>query len=272
MHGARRALSHNLSETRPRGRQFCRRPPMTCCAPVFRRCVWGGVAARCQSAATGTFVSGPLTVSANLARWHALCDAFGVLTDDAARDQEFGRVLSSWRSIGRHYHTAAHLAACLFELDRVRELARRPAEVEWALWYHDAIYRPWRRDNEVRSATWAARVLATDAATSAARVFEAIEATRHIAPDSSNSNSVGDVSLVLDIDLAILGAPEPVYDVFEQQIRREYWFVPRLKYLAARRAILSRLLSRPRIYYFEYFRDRYETQARHNLQRIMILR
>lgn len=245
---------------------------MTCCAPASRWCVWGGVAARCLSAATASFVSGSLTVSPNPARWHALCGALGVLKDEAARDRELARVLSSWRSIGRHYHTAAHLAACLVEFDRVRELARRPAEVEWALWYHDAIYRPWRRDNEVRSATWAARVLATDAATSAERVYEAIEATRHIAPGASSLNSVGDVSLVLDIDLAILGAPEPVYDVFEQQIRREYWFVPRLKYLAARREILSRFLSRPRIYHFEYFRDRFEAQARHNLQRIMILR
>src|SRR5688500_725542 len=52
----------------------------------------------------------------------------------------------------RHYHTLEHVVACLKWLDRFREVAEHPEEVELALWYHDAIYVPGAGDNESRSA------------------------------------------------------------------------------------------------------------------------
>src|SRR5438093_11454011 len=93
-------------------------------------------------------------------RWRQTCHAVGV----GDCDSEYKKVVSSWRSWGRHYHTLGHLAACLRQFDDARSLARAPAEVELALWFHDAIYRTYRNDNEARSAAWAAQFLGSHGA------------------------------------------------------------------------------------------------------------
>jgi predicted metal-dependent HD superfamily phosphohydrolase len=121
------------------------------------------------------------------------------------------------------------LEACLKEFDVVRGLADHPAEVELALWFHDAVYRTWRSDNEARSAGWAARVLTQGGVEPASilRVQSAILATRH-----AEVELTGDAALVVDIDLSILGQPAGIYGEFERNVRREYWWVPRKRYVA----------------------------------------
>ncbi|MGI8818216.1 MAG: N-methyl-D-aspartate receptor NMDAR2C subunit, partial [Gemmatimonadales bacterium] len=56
---------------------------------------------------------------------------------------------------------------------------------------------------------------------------------------------------------------------FEQRIRQEYAWVPEPVYRSARIEILEGFLARRSIYQTEFFRDRYEAQARANLARIL---
>jgi predicted metal-dependent HD superfamily phosphohydrolase len=193
-------------------------------------------------------------------RWRALCRDLG-LSNGA---QEHKKLVSGWRSFGRRYHTLDHLAACLRELDGTKRCAEHPAEVEAALWFHDAVYRTWRRDNEARSAAWARRFLAAQGAAPAAveRIERFVLATQHTANALS-----GDAALVVDIDLSILGQPPDVYDEFERNVRREYWWVRKRRYCSARVAILSSFLGRTRIYHWPDFVERYEAPARANVQR-----
>jgi predicted metal-dependent HD superfamily phosphohydrolase len=195
-----------------------------------------------------------------LERWQRACRAVGAHDGDG----EYRRLLRAWRTWGRHYHTLGHLAACLRELDQNLELAQAPAEVELALWFHDAIYRTYRNDNEARSAAWATQFLQRRGANPGAveRVREHVLMTRHAAAPEG-----GDGALVVDIDLSILGQPPNVYDMFERNVRREYWWVRRRRFAAARSAILESFLRRPTIYHWPRFRARYETAARRNLER-----
>jgi predicted metal-dependent HD superfamily phosphohydrolase len=204
------------------------------------------------------FVENPhMDPRVNFDRWSKACIAVGVAPDE----REYRRMRRSWSGMSRHYHTLTHLDACLAEFDGARELAVRPAEVELALWFHDAIYRSWRRDNEDQSAAWAMRVFRAAPTDTVERIRQMIMATKH-----HDEGLSGDAALVLDIDLSILGAPAAIYRRFESAIRREYWWVPRARYAAGRCKILARFLDRPAIYTHDSFYQRYEQTARSNLR------
>lgn len=195
---------------------------------------------------------------ASLDRWQAVCKGCGF--EGTSRD--YKRVIRGWSSWGRHYHTLGHLEACLKEFDQVRDLAVNAGEVELALWFHDAVYRTWASDNEARSAVLAAEIMGRGRAEPGAieRVTAAIIATRHQGREPN-----GDAALVVDIDLSILGTPEDVYQGFERNVRREYWWVPRRRYVAGRCAILESFLKKTSIYRYPEFQKRYEAAARLNL-------
>jgi predicted metal-dependent HD superfamily phosphohydrolase len=197
-------------------------------------------------------------------RFERVCRELGVAADRATYD----RLVAAYGARGRHYHTVEHLAACLRELDSARSVAEHPAEVEIALWFHDAVYKTRARDNEARSAAWAAGFLqaAGCGAAAVARVERHIMATRY-----SEAAASGDTALMVDVDLSILGQPPEVYLAFEANVRREYWWVPAPVFRRERARILRQLIAGPRLYATDVFRDRYEQQARRNVEAALAL-
>ena len=173
-------------------------------------------------------------------------------------------LLSRWSEPHRKYHTLQHLDECLALFERHRALAGHPGEVAIALWFHDAIYDTGRHDNEATSAQWAARVL-RDAGADAAvadRVHALIMATRH-----SEMPVTPDAKLLVDIDLAILGAAPARFAEYERQIRDEYGFVPDAVFRDKRAEILRAFLARPVLYATPALADRLDEPARANLAR-----
>jgi predicted metal-dependent HD superfamily phosphohydrolase len=205
---------------------------------------------------SGTIAPAMMDPSVTFERFGTACTVVGVVPETS----EYRRLRRAWSGMGRYYHTLTHLGACLREFDGAASLAERPAEVELALWYHDAVYRTWRKDNETQSADWVARALRAAPIDSAERVRQMVLATAHVDEEFG-----GDTALVLDVDLAILGRSPDVYAQFERAIRREYWWVPRKRYVAGRARLLARFLERSTIYQHDLFYQRYETQARINI-------
>jgi predicted metal-dependent HD superfamily phosphohydrolase len=194
----------------------------------------------------------------NIERWQVLLDGLGV----APETETFSRLQSAYAQKHRAYHTSQHIDECLLLLDELKHLAAHPAEVECALWFHDAIYEPMSKSNEERSANWMAdfggRVGVVPEAL--ARIRAHIMATRHVALPAED-----DSRLVVDIDLAILGADPSRYDEFERNVRREYRWVPGIVYRPKRAAILQSFLDRPRIYHWEPVYGLFEAKARTNV-------
>ena len=180
----------------------------------------------------------------------------GILLRDA--------LLAAWTEPQRRYHTLRHLGECIALLEQASHLAAHAAEVEIALWFHDAVYDLKAKDNEARSANWAEQALSAAQVEPDARVRvqELIMATRHAAQPGSD-----DGRLLVDIDLSILGAEPERFDEYEVQVRQEYAWVPGPLFRRKRRELLQRFLARQDIYATPWFRQRFETVARNNLQR-----
>lgn len=174
-----------------------------------------------------------------------------------------GALLARYREPQRHYHTLQHLAECFAAFDRLRDRASHPGEIELALWYHDAVYDPQRRDNEALSAALAADCLRRAGAgeTVIRRVHDLIMATStHQAGDDP------DCAILLDVDLAILGAAPQRFAEYEWQIRAEYAHVPDDAYRTGRARVLAGFARRQPLYLTALFQALYEAQARHNMQ------
>jgi predicted metal-dependent HD superfamily phosphohydrolase len=194
--------------------------------------------------------------------WRRMWAALGAQTVNGGL---FNQLVRAYGEPQRHYHTLQHLRECLAHWEAASALARRPEEVELALWFHDAIYDPKRKDNEARSAEWAqASVVAAGCAPALAqRIADLVLATAsHEAPADDP-----DAQLLLDIDLAILGANAARFAESDRQIRAEYAHVPDADFRAGRARILAGFLARPRIYATAPFHDALEARARENIGR-----
>lgn len=174
----------------------------------------------------------------------------------------FEPLLAAYAQPQRHYHTQQHLAECLANFEAVMKQATRPGEVEAALWFHDAVYDVHASDNEMRSADWAEQALRQVGlpGTVIARVCALVLATAHHAAPVT-----ADEQLLVDIDLAILGAPAERFREYETQVRQEYAWVDDRTFNTARADILDAFLARPAIYGSTHFHHLLEARARANL-------
>lgn len=202
-----------------------------------------------------------LFVASSMDHWRNAWAGLGIRR---APEGVFHELLARYREAHRAYHTREHLEECLALLHGVGGRCDHPEEVAMALWFHDAIYEPRRSDNEAASASWLAAVCAGAGLDTLRieRMHGLVMATRHTA-------QVGqpDAQMLVDIDLAILGAPAERFDAYEAQIRREYHWVPSLIYRAKRASVLKGFLRRSTIYATPLFQERFEKQARTNIAR-----
>jgi predicted metal-dependent HD superfamily phosphohydrolase len=164
----------------------------------------------------------------------------------------------------RRYHTWAHVLACFEARERITGAAL--PEVDLALLFHDAIYDPFAKDNEARSAgllvdegrrAWIDERLLQ-------RAHALVLATRH---DDTSAADSEEACIVVDADLSILGADEATFEDYERNVRGEYVSLDGATYSAGRSAVLQAFLDRPTIYATRRGQRLWEASARKNLER-----
>ena len=189
----------------------------------------------------------------------------GKYTNSSLRCHELWlEIETHYQNRERHYHTLTHLGNMLEALQPVKERIAGWDMVLFALFYHDIIYNVIRKDNEEKSAVFAAKRLQSISVPAAAiqSCTMKIEATKNHAPGPDD-----DTDYFTDADLVVLGQEWPVYADYCKRIRKEYAVYPDIIYYPGRKKVLQHFLKMERIYKTAYFFANFEKQAKQNLQR-----
>jgi predicted metal-dependent HD superfamily phosphohydrolase len=163
----------------------------------------------------------------------------------------------------RHYHTITHV---MWVCRHVVELAsNHPVPdiqaVLAAALFHDAVYQPTSSTNEADSAALAIRHLRD-----MQWVDERVQVVGALIMATADHRP-GDIGqqVLLDADLAILGAPAGQYQAYATGVRAEYAHVSDQAWQAGRSRVLRQFLDRPNIYCTTTMRQARQHRARANL-------
>ncbi len=179
----------------------------------------------------------------------------------------WNEIHKSYSSKSRYYHNMAHIIQILEAVNEYSAKIQDISTMQLAAYFHDIIYSPKRKDNEVRSAALAVKKLMQLNYPSVLieKCKQYILATK----DHSNSLMDNDLDFLLDFDLEKLGAAWPEYLEYTRQIRKEYKIYPDIIYIPGRKKVLAHFLNLNRIYKTPAFYEKYELQARQNMEREM---
>lgn len=190
-----------------------------------------------------------------------LMDQYGV---DASRAAElWSEVSDNHSQKKRYYHNLNHLQDLYEQLHEVKDKLDNWNVILFTLFYHDSIYNTLKKDNEEKSAALAEkRLIEIDVGEEERqRCVQQILATK-----SHNMCEQSDTNYFTDADLSILGRTPDVYDIYCQQVRKEYAIFLGFLYRRGRKKVVKHFLAMDRIYKTKEFFNRYEHQARRNLQ------
>jgi predicted metal-dependent HD superfamily phosphohydrolase len=188
-------------------------------------------------------------------KWHDLLKTWTV--DPILARQTFEDVSKRYAEPSRYYHTLDHVQNVLETVVSLGVRACNLNAVKLAAWLHDVIYDSKASDNEEKSAAYAERLCQELSIPVGPLVASLILKTKtHVAGDEA------DAQVLLDADLAILGASKADYQAYAQTIRLEYGWVTEPEFRKGRRQVLERFLARPKIF---HFLSQLEVRARRNI-------
>lgn len=164
----------------------------------------------------------------------------------------------------RHYHNLQHLHHLWTQLIEVKHEMQNWETCLFTLYYHDIIYDSLKSDNEEKSAELAEKRMN--------QIYVAkdkIELCKKqiLATKLHVRSTENDTNYFVDADLSILGQPWEIYSQYCKNVRKEYSIYPNLIYNPGRKKVLNRFLSMDRIFKTDFFYNKFEAQAKQNLQK-----
>lgn len=184
--------------------------------------------------------------------------------DDLLTQTLWQEIMVRYSEEWRIYHNLEHIGSLMEQATAFHFAFMEPESVMMAIFYHDIIYAPDGKNNESQSAALAGfRLGEMDfPAYIIDHCAQHILATRDHLPSMNH-----DTNYMIDFDLAILGQQPEQYAWYTVKLRQEYQVIPDELFYEERKNILMGFLQRDRIYATDEYYQRYETQARANMER-----
>ncbi len=202
----------------------------------------------------------------NKDRFRELCLRHLTDCSSAQVDDWYDDLRSLYSTPGRRYHTPEHVEHCLRQLDLIPNLVDDRDALEFAIWYHDAVYELDRNDNELKSARLFQRHVASCMPKQlVTTVYDLIMVTVH----NDRKPTTGDQAFMVDIDLSSFGLPWRQFLEDSIAVRDEKPHLSDAEFYARQSAFLRSLLERPHFCLTLFFRERHEQQARSNISRYL---
>jgi predicted metal-dependent HD superfamily phosphohydrolase len=162
----------------------------------------------------------------------------------------------------RQYHNLSHIKDMILSFETYRDKLKNPNEILFSIFYHDYVYKGSKKDNELKSAEYALSILPENIAFDKQLVFDTICATQ-----LHQHNEIEDINWLIDFDLKILARDWNEYQIYFEQIRKEYRIYPDFLYKPGRAKALKHFLENEYIFQTEEFRNLYEEKARMNIEK-----
>jgi predicted metal-dependent HD superfamily phosphohydrolase len=196
-----------------------------------------------------------------------LKNQFDQLCSLFTEDQQL--INSLWKEIetkysekGRHYHNLLHLENMFSELKMVKSNISDFTAISFSVFYHDIIYDATSKTNEEKSAAKAEKRLA---GLHLDKNKISIISEQILATKSHQRSDHEDTNYLLDADLSVLGKDFKTYLEYTQNIRKEYSIYPDFLYKPGRKKVLKHFLELESIFKTDYFKQKYEAQAKENI-------
>ena len=192
----------------------------------------------------------------------------GLLTNytdnDRLKNDLWTEIEKNYSSKKRHYHTLHHLDSLLAQLTDVKGEIQNWNTILFTIYYHDIVYNSLKSDNEEKSAELAKKRMKQISVSS-----DTIEFCKNqiLATKSHIKSSDSDTNYFTDADLSVLGQTWETYSLYYKNVRKEYSIYPDFVYNPGRKKVLNHFLSMDRIFKTDIFYNKFEMQAKHNLQK-----
>jgi predicted metal-dependent HD superfamily phosphohydrolase len=195
-------------------------------------------------------------------RWYTLLQFLGIEEDKI--EKYFAQIVEAYSAKYRFYHTLEHIYNILVVIETLQHKTKKIVAIQLAAWFHDVIYETQAQDNEEKSVEYARELLQYEGISN--NLIDTVSClildTKHHQSDFDNIES----QILLDADLAILGANPGEYQKYARLIRQEYIWVSDSDYTAGRTKVLKKFLQRGRIYLTEEIFNSLELSARNNIK------
>jgi predicted metal-dependent HD superfamily phosphohydrolase len=168
----------------------------------------------------------------------------------------------------RYHHTLQHLDNLFAQLTEVKGEIQNWETILFTLYYHDIIYNSLKSDNEEKSAELAEKRMEQISVSK-----DTIELCKNqILATKSHIKSVdSDTNYFTDADLSVLGSSWETYTLYYKNVRKEYSIYPDFVYNSGRKKVLNHFLAMDRIFKTDFFYNKFELQAKQNLQKETLL-
>lgn len=170
------------------------------------------------------------------------------------------KVIQCYNNKSRHYHNLTHIRRML---DAAYTLKLNLSEsMRIAILFHDIVYDAKSKTNEEASVA-AMNILCAPENDEEYAILS--KSSEIIIATKNHKSDDADTCVVLDLDLAELGAEWDRYKYNEHNIRKEFAHVSDEEWTLGRNAFLHSMLDKEHIYSTKLFRELFENKARHNM-------